>query len=146
MRAPRTGFELVEGVTADATFVARGDTLAALFAAAADALLALTLENPGAVRAREHLPIALEEPDGDLLLLRFLSELIFLRDARRLLLRASHLEVTRNGVARLAGELVGESIDFARHRLVHDVKAATPYGLAIEHGADGYQVRVTLDV
>ncbi len=146
MSVQGASFEFVEGVTADATFVARGATPGALFASAAEALLAATVEQPAGVDARERFPISLEEPDLELLLLRFLSELVFLRDARRLLLRAGKLEIATNGAAHIRGELVGEHIDPARHRLTHDVKAVTPYGLAIERDGTGYQVRVTLDV
>ena len=39
-------FEFVEGATSDVAFEAGGETLEALFAAAADALLAATLANP----------------------------------------------------------------------------------------------------
>jgi SHS2 domain-containing protein len=140
-------FEFVEGVTADLTFVARGATLAELFAAASEALLAASVAEPARVEARERHPIALAEPDLELLLLRFLSELVFLRDARKLLLRAGELRVASDaGGARLEGTLCGERFDPARHRLAHDVKAATAYGLAIQRDASGYQVRVTLDV
>ena len=147
MTAARPAYEFVEGVTADLTFVARGATLAELFAAASEALLAASVAEPARVEARERYPIALAEPDLELLLLRLLSELVFLRDARKLLLRAAELCVT-NGVggARLDGALCGERFDAARHRLAHDVKAATAYGLAIRRDEAGYQVRVTLDV
>jgi SHS2 domain-containing protein len=140
------GYEFVEGATADATFVARGETLAELFAAASEALLAASVEEPASVAARERVAISLVEPDVELLLLRFLSELVFLRDARKLLLRAGELRVEANGGARLGGELCGERFDPARHQLAHDVKAATAYDLHVERSARGYQVRVTLDV
>ncbi len=146
MNAGDARFEFVEGVTADTTFVARGATLAELFAACAEAVLAATVEEPARVEARERVAIDLAEPDAELLLLRFLSELVFQRDARKLLLRAGRIEVRANGAARVSGELVGERIDPARHRLAQDVKAVTAYGLAIEQGARGHQVRVTLDV
>jgi SHS2 domain-containing protein len=140
-------FEFVEGVTSDLTFVARGATLTDLFRAASEALLAASVADPARVELRERHPIALEEPDCELLLLRFLSELIFLRDARKLLLRAGELTVTSAGaVARVAGVLCGERFDAARHRLTHDVKAVTAYDLGIARDATGYQVRVTLDV
>jgi len=140
-------FEFVEGATSDLTFVARGATLAELFGAASEALLAASLADPARVESRERHAIALEEPDCELLLLRFLSELIFLRDARKLLLRAGELTVSSEGAsARVAGSLCGERFDPARHQLTHDVKAATAYDLAIARDADGYRVRVTLDV
>ena len=140
-------FEFVEGVTGDLTFAAHGATLGELFAAAGEALLAASVVEPGRIEPRESHAIALEEPDLELLLLRFLSELVFLRDARKLLLRAGTLEITSaDGGARLGGVLRGERFDPARHELAHDVKAVTAYGLAIARDASGYRVRVTLDV
>jgi SHS2 domain-containing protein len=139
-------FEFVEGAGGDLTFVARGSSLAELFAAASEALLAASVEDPARVEPRERFPLALEEPDVELLLLRFLSELVFLRDARRLLLRAGELRVEAGAGARLEGELAGERFDSARHALAHDVKAVTAYDLRITREATGHQVKVTLDV
>jgi SHS2 domain-containing protein len=139
-------YEFVEGATGDVTFIARGATLAELFAAASEALLAASVEDAAGVEPRERIALSLAEPDADLLLLRFLSELIFLRDARRLLLRAGAIDVETNGQAKMTGDLAGERFDASRHRLSHDVKAATAYGLRIAHGPAGYEVRVTLDV
>jgi SHS2 domain-containing protein len=146
MSDPRA-FDFVEGVTADLTFEARGATLPDLFAAASEALLAASVADPASVGSRERIALAFEEPDLELLLLRFLSELVFLRDARKLLLRAERLTIeVGDGRARLAGAVCGERFDPARHRLAHDVKAVTAYGLAVARGPAGYQVRVTLDV
>jgi len=139
-------FSFVEGATSDLAFEARGETLEALFAAAAEALLAATLANPEDVAAREREPVRLAEPDRELLLLRFLNELVFLRDARGLLLRAGALRITSNGEASLEGELVGERIERGRHRLEADVKAATAHGLRVERAGAGWRASVTLDV
>jgi SHS2 domain-containing protein len=143
-----TTFAFVEGATSDIAFEARGATLEALFAAAAEALLAATLANPEAVEERTREPVAWAEPDLELLLLRFLNELVFLRDARGLLLRARWLEieVDPGGEARLSGELAGEAIDRERHRLESDVKAATAHGLSVVRDAAGFRATVTLDV
>jgi SHS2 domain-containing protein len=142
----RPGFEFVEGATADLAFEARGESLEALFAAAAEALLAATVANPEAVEPRRREPVRLAEPDLELLLLRFLGELIFLRDARGLLLRAGPLRIEADGEARLEGELAGEAIDRARHRLEADVKAATAHGLRVAREGAGWRASVTLDV
>jgi len=144
MSAP--AFEFVDDVTSDLSFVARGADLSALFGAASEALLAATVRDPRAVSPARRLPVALEEPDAELLLLRFLGELIFLRDARGLLLRAGDLEVEAGPPARLWGELVGEPADPARHALESDVKAATAHGLRVAPTATGFEARVTLDV
>jgi SHS2 domain-containing protein len=140
-------FEFLEDVTSDLCFVARGATLSAVFAAAAEALLAATLEDPTALRETERRPLELSEPDLELLLLAFLNELVFLRDARQLLLRPRELRVdTAPGGARLRAELAGEPIDPSRHRLLADVKAATAHGLKLAFEGGRFQATVTLDV
>jgi SHS2 domain-containing protein len=146
-KAEPADFELVEGATSDLTFVARGSSLEELFAAAAAALLSVTLEQPDALRAVERRSIRLAEPDLELLLLRFLNELIYLRDAERLLLRAARLQI-RSGPqgAVLEGELEGERIQHGRHALAADVKAATAHALRVSRDPHGWSARATLDV
>ena len=139
-------FAFIEGATSDITFEARGATPPALFAAAAEALLAATLANPTAVEERMREPLSLAEPDLELLLLRFLNELVFLRDARGLLLRAGRLAIENGDEARLEGELAGEPIDRSRHLLEADVKAATAHGLTVVRDGGGWRATVTLDV
>ena len=87
------GYEFVEGATSDLAFVAHGPTLEAAFAAAGEALLAATLERPDSVERRERRSLALEEPDLELLLMRFLNELVYLRDAESLLLHPERILV-----------------------------------------------------
>ncbi len=139
-------FEFVDSVTSDLSFVAWGGTLEELFAAAAEALLAATLENPDCVGSELRRSLSLEEPDLDLLLLSYLNELVYLRDAEHLLLRPRDLRVSRDGGARLEAQLVGEAIRPERHRLAGDVKAATAYGLEVSPVDSGWRATVTLDV
>jgi SHS2 domain-containing protein len=139
-------FEFVEGPSGDLSFVARGPTLEAVFAAAAEAFLAATLEEAASVEVRERRELALEEPDLELLLLRFVNQLVFLRDAAELLVRPERLRLTHDGVARLEATLAGERIDPRRHVLRSDVKAATAHGLRVAESAGGWEARLTLDV
>jgi SHS2 domain-containing protein len=139
-------FEFVEGATGDLAFVARGPTPEAMFAAAAEALLAATVEDPERVGGAVRRPVSLEEADLDLLLLRWLDELIWRRDAEQLLARAGRLSVRREGESwRLEGELQGEPMG-PGHRLRTDVKAATAHGLRVGEVGTGWEARVTLDV
>ena len=140
------GFTFVEGAPGDLTFVAWGPNAEGALEAAADALLAASLEAPGILEARDVRHLQLEEADADLLLLRFLNELIYLRDAESLLLRAAALHLTRDGGLRLDGRLEGERIDPTRHVLLADVKAATAHGLALRETPQGWEARATLDV
>lgn len=141
-------FEFVDRVTSDLCFVARGASLDAVFAAAAEAFLAATLEDPEGVGSEEERIVALEEPALDLLLLRFLNELVYLRDAEGLLLRPRHLRVSEGRGAQLRARLIGEKICPGRHRLEVEVKAATAHGLRLgrAEGGGGWEAAVTLDV
>jgi SHS2 domain-containing protein len=140
-------FEFLDDVTSDLCFEARGATLRDVFAAAAEALLDATVEQRERLGEAERHRVELVEPDLELLLLRFLNELIYLRDARGLLLRPRELAVEEGpGGARLVAELAGERLDPARHHLLCDVKAATAHGLALAREAGGFRATVTLDV
>ncbi len=149
-QAERGSFRFVDEVTSDASFVAEAETLPALFGAAADALLAATVERPEAVRPLVRRELELDDERLDWLLLRFLNELIYLRDAEGLLLRAEALEVDRADAAdsavRLRVTLVGEPLDLTRHTAASEVKAATAYGLRVERAPAGWTASVTLDV
>jgi SHS2 domain-containing protein len=139
-------FEFVDAVTSDLCFVARADTLEGLFAVAADALVSLTVGDPGSVRELEERPLALEEPDLELLMLGFLNELVYLLDAHELVLRPKQLRIHREGSPRLEARLVGERFLPERHQGAAEVKAATAHGLRVAGGAGGWEARVTLDV
>jgi SHS2 domain-containing protein len=144
-RAP--GFEFVDDVTSDLSFVAKGTSLSEVFCAAAEALLDATLEERETLGEQVLRRVVLVEPDLELLLLRFLNELVYLRDADGLLLRPREVVVqsTPTG-AHLTAEFVGESIDPARHRLASEVKAATAHGLSLTRESEDFRVTVTLDV
>lgn len=139
-------FEFVEGATGDLTFVAFGPTVEAAFVAAGLAFLAATLEEPETVEQRERRSVVLEEPDLELLLVRFLNELVYLLDAEELLLRPERVEITSDGSLQLRADLIGEPIDRRRHSLASDVKAATAHGLRVAKTTDGWIATATLDV
>jgi SHS2 domain-containing protein len=139
-------YQFVDAVTSDLSFVARGASLEEVFGSAAAALLAATVEEPEAVRDVVRRRVALSEPDLELLMLRFLDELIFLRDAEELLLRVVSLRVTLDNGAQLEAELGGERIDRSRHALATDVKAATAHALRVAPEGGRWVATVTLDV
>jgi len=142
----QANYEFLDAVTSDLCFVARADTLEGLFAAAADALVSLMVADPERVRELEEQPLILEEPDLELLMLGFLNELVYLRDADQLLLRPKQLRIHREGSPRLEARLVGERFLPQRHQIATEVKAATAHGLRVAEGAGGWEARVTLDV
>ncbi|HMF46070.1 MAG TPA: archease, partial [Candidatus Udaeobacter sp.] len=73
--------------TADIAFEATARDLSELFSDAADATTNVMIDNIEAIQPRETRPIELSNDKLDMLLFDFLQELIFLKDAERLLLR-----------------------------------------------------------
>jgi len=73
---------------ADVAIEAWGKTLEELFSSCAEALLGTMVEDPGEVVRSREVPINLEDDELDLLLFSFLQELIYYKDAQRLLLHA----------------------------------------------------------
>jgi SHS2 domain-containing protein len=140
-------FAFVEGATSDLAFVATGATRADVFHAAAEALCAATVERPDDVAPKVVRTLALRDDDVELLLLAFLNELIYLRDAEGLVLRPLRVSWRDAGDGfELRAELAGEPLDRARHALASEVKAATAHGLAVRPTPEGWQAQVTLDI
>src|SRR5512133_3792055 len=116
--------------TADVAFEAWGTTLEELFISAAAALLHTMAAAPEQVARQQELAISLEHEELDLLLLSFLQELIFYKDARKLLLHADKVQIEeQEGLFLLNAVVSGEQIDVGRHRLLVDVKAVTLHRL-----------------
>lgn len=133
--------------TADVAFEAWGATREELFAAAADALLRTMVHVPGVVERREDLAVTAEEADLDLLLFSFLQELIFLKDARRMLLHPEWIRITeQDGGFCLESAVRGERIDRQRHPLEVDVKAVTLHRLRVACEGGLWRAVVVLDV
>ena len=140
-------FRFVEGATSDLAFTTSGRSLDEVFHAAADALLAATVERPDAVRPVVARSLHMTDTDLELLLLRFLNELVYLRDAEGLVLRPTHVTCRADSGIELDAELAGEPLDPVRHGLASDVKAATAHGLSVARREDGgWHASVTLDV
>ena len=132
---------------ADVAIEAWGATREELFRECAAALLATMTAKPASVERREELTVALADPELDLLLFAFLQELVYLKDARRLLLHADAATITETAVGfALQARLAGERIDPPRHALLVDVKAVTLHRFRLEPLPDGWGATVVLDV
>ena len=105
------------------------------------------LEEIGTVAPRERRAFSLAADSLDLLLFELLQELVYRKDAERLLLRVRDLRIEEAGPGyRLQAEAFGETIDPGRHPLMADVKAVTLHRLVVERTADGWRAVVVLDV
>jgi SHS2 domain-containing protein len=132
---------------ADVAFEAWADTLEGMFLAAADATVNVMVADLDTIMERETRMVSAEEADLDMLLFQLLQELIFLKDAERLLLRVRNLEIRRvEGQYRLKALAYGEELDHDRHDLVVDVKAVTLHRFRVESTTRGWEATVVLDI
>jgi SHS2 domain-containing protein len=138
---------LPDVATADVAFEAWGDSLEELFRSAADATMNAMVEDLDTVAANETRMLELENSDIDLLLFQLLQELIFYKDADRLLLRIHGIEIhPQEGGYGLRAQAMGETIDATRHDLSVDVKAVTLHRFRVERTARGWEATVVLDI
>lgn len=133
--------------TADAAFEAWGETIEEMFSAAADATMNVMVEDLETIEGRVTKRFEIQADDLEMLLFSLLQELIFYKDAERLLLRIANLALGRaeEGVA-LVADAVGEVIDPSRHPLIVDIKAVTLYRFRVAQTSLGWECTVVLDI
>ena len=141
-------YEYLEEIgTADIAFEATGRDLSELFSNAADATTNVMIDNLDAIEPREARHIELSNDEIDMLLFDFLQELIYLKDAERLLLRVRDVQIDQKGEkCFLKAEAAGEPLDAARHHQRADVKAVTLHDFSVEKEDGGWKARVLLDI
>ena len=133
--------------TADIAFEATGRDLGELFSHAADAMMNVMIDNLDAIEPRETQQIKLSNDNIEMLLFDFLQELIYFKDARRLLLRARETQIVQRDEAYfLKAKVAGELLDDARHQQRADVKAVTLHGFSVEKRDGGWKAKVLLDI
>jgi SHS2 domain-containing protein len=141
-------YEYLEEIgTADIAFEATGRDLSELFRDAADATTNVMIDNIEAIQPRETRQIELSNDKLDMLLFDLLQELIFLKDAERLLLRLREvqiIETAENYFVKATAE--GELLDAERHHQRADVKAVTLHDFSVERTEDGWKAKVLLDI
>jgi SHS2 domain-containing protein len=133
--------------TADIAFEATGRDLPELFSAAADATMNVMIDNLEAIEPRETRHIDLSNDKLDMLLFDFLQELIYFKDAERLLLRVGDARFDEKDEKYfLKAKAAGEPLDAARHQQRADVKAVTLHDFSIEKEKGCWRARVLLDI
>ncbi len=142
MEPDRVPFEILEH-PADVGFLAHGRTLEELFANAALAMMSLGWELD-AVEERERREIEATGEDTETLLYDWLSEILALADAERLVFR--RFEVSELTEGRASGAAWGEPLDKSRHQALTYVKAVTLHQFEVKETQQGWTARVYLDV
>ena len=105
------------------------------------------IENLGAIEPRAKRRVELENDKIDMLLFDFLQELIYFKDAERLLLRVREIQIDeKDGNYFLDATTKGEPLDATRHEQRADVKAVTLHDFYVKKIGDAWKASVLLDI
>ncbi|MBI2619815.1 MAG: archease [Ignavibacteriales bacterium] len=128
---------------ADLGIEAWGESIGGAFENAVLALVS-ALVDPITIEPGVEKSVLLQGPDYEGLLVKLLSEVIYLFDGEKFLTgRASLASVTPTS---LEGRLFGEAFDEKKHRPRLDVKAVTYHQISIKKESDGFHVTVFVDI
>lgn len=141
-------YRFLEDVSiADVAFEAWGDTVEAMFVAAAEATMNVMVADLKTISRKVRRPVRVEADVLDLLLFDFLQELIFYKDAEQLLLLPDRLQVqAQQSPLSASADLSGEKLDTTRHDLLVDVKAVTLHRFQVTQTERGCEAFVILDI
>ncbi|MCX6829131.1 MAG: archease [candidate division Zixibacteria bacterium] len=139
-------FELTDlHTSADIGLVATGKNRFELFNDAAIGLTSIMVDIDGLMENRER-PVSLRGENFEDLFFQWLSEIIFIKDAERFLMKRAEINFEKEGQAALQGRLFGDSIDPKRHILKTDVKAVTFYKFRVEKMGEIWKAEVVFDL
>ncbi|MBI4018314.1 MAG: archease [Candidatus Aenigmarchaeota archaeon] len=130
---------------ADVAFEASGRTLKELFESAGLAVTNTMVRDLKKVRPKVTKTIKLRSDSLESLLFNFLQEIIFLKDAKQLLLSKFSVKIDEKKLL-LAGKASGEKLDMEKHELTVDVKAVTYHNFELKKEKNRWVARVILDV
>jgi SHS2 domain-containing protein len=141
-------FKFLEDIAiADIAFEIEAPDLNSLFSDAADAFLAVLIDNPESVRPADAHQINLEHRELDILLYLFLQELVYLKDVKLCLLKVQTINIQgSDGGFELKAGMRGEVLDPNRHQQRADVKAVTLHHLEVRTTGHGFHATVVLDI
>ena len=128
---------------ADLGIEAYGHSLAEAFQNAASGLMSVILD-PGFVEEREERNVTLVGTDPDQLLVKWLSEILYLYDGQGF--AGKKFLVHTLGNENLEASVWGEIFSQEKHQTRLDVKAVTYHQLLLEQKPEGARVRVYLDI
>jgi SHS2 domain-containing protein len=132
-----------DGATADFEFEATADSLESLFTECGKAVF-MAITDIGLIEAQVPVEFNISAESQEDLLFSFLSELIFLKDTKKMFFSEFDIEISGNNS--LYCKAIGEPINQLKHQPRIDVKAATYHKMKIVKIDSGFMVRVILDL
>jgi len=136
-------YEIIDH-TADVGIRVEADSLEELFSEAACATFDLMVEKKRDYVPAIDVPISIEAPSVDQLMVRWLSELLFVFDSRRLVLSKFYIDEIDE--RHLEGMAMGMKYDSTRHHQRMEIKAVTYHKLKVERTGDGWVAEVIFDI
>lgn len=128
---------------ADLGIEARGNTPAEAFEQAARGLISVIVD-PDSVRPVQSRSVKIEAGDHQQLLVRWLTEVLYLYDGLKFVPRDFKIEGISSRI--LKAQVRGEPFDCLRHTVRLDVKAITYHQLEIRRRGSGHWLQVFLDI
>jgi len=129
--------------TADVGLRIHAENIDDLFQEAGAALTSLLVDDPGSVTPQDEAKFDIAGSQWDYLLFDWLNELLYRFETEQRLFSRFEVHVGEHG---LKGTAWGETVDFHRHRLSHEVKAVTYHRLNVERTGDVWLAEVILDI
>lgn len=137
---------LEDVAVADVCFEASGKTLEELFESAGLATTNTMVKSLKKISQKEKEKISVSADTIENLLFKFLEEIIFLKDARQLLLSKFKIKISQGKNYKLACEASGEKINMKKHEMLVDVKAVTWHLFEVKQEKNIWRARVILDI
>lgn len=132
---------------ADVAFEATGRTMRELFESAALAVTNTMIKNLDSIDGRTKTKIEVTADNIEMLLFNFLQELVFLKDAKKLLFNKFEIVPFKKGEKwQLKTFAYGEKLDAKKHELLADIKAVSLHNFKVEETKTGWKADVILDV
>jgi SHS2 domain-containing protein len=138
----KAGFRILEH-PADVGIEATGASLKEAFEHAARGLISM-ITDIDCINTNEERFIQLKGSDIQNLLVKWLSEILYLYDGENFLV--GDVEIERISPTNLEAIVRGESVDETRHPMKMDIKAITYHQLKVQEKTDGCVVRVFFDI
>lgn len=136
------GFRVLDH-PADLGIEAWGRTLSEAFREAVHGLVALIVE-PATVGREDSKPLSISAADPEQLLVRVLSEVLFLLDAEHFVVRQIMIDEMSGTL--IHGAFLGEKLDPAKHRLNPALKAITYHQLSVTQKGGKMRAKFFVDV
>jgi SHS2 domain-containing protein len=140
-------FRFLEDIAlADIAFEAEGDSIEELFQACTQAILE-TLADPRTVAASWERRIIKMDASLDDLLVEWLSEIVYWKDAAGVVFREAPVKLTRESDAwKLEATLTGAAVDGTVQTLRNDVKGITRHLYCLGQEGPRWKARIVVDV